>query len=721
MHKSYRTAYWGLFVLGVGGWLVLSTGCAPSNEENIAQQLSSAQPITAEDPTAIGPLATTSSEYRLKATIDNDILTDRRTEIWAQLYRPQQLADDTKYPVILFLHGNHGTCGTRSNPRIDDNTSYTYMGTCPTNYVVTPNHLGYGYVAERLASWGYIVVSINANLGITAGSGISGDPGLNLARGRLVLKHLYYLSEWNNTPNTTPETIGVDLAGKLDFSNVGLMGHSRGGEGVRAAYNQYLDNDSPWPARIQDKVTIKGIFEIGPVDGQTGRVLNAIGTKWNVLLPMCDGDVYNLQGMQPFDRMMAVTEELSPSPKGMFAVWGANHNYYNTEWQTTDSSGCSGEGNKALFTVSGTSGSVKQQQTGLVAMMAFFRSYVGDQGTPKLAQLLDPQYGLPSAITDITRVERAYSDSSSDVHNIILEEFNKAVGTSTLGFPVTAEGISLKYQKVSEHASSIKAAAITWESDDEENIGYFQTEWAAEDEGIDLSQMTTLSFRISRQSNKLNPAKEPTNFSINLLGPDGTLSNALQLNDFVEILGPVGGSYSSHSTLQSVRIPLIYFKNIDLEQVRGLRFTFDDTMNGAIYVANIRASNAPNAVNPVVQQPLDTAPASDPDTTPITFTAGNSVKEIRTVVQTANPQEKAVEISLTSKVAFPVNNELVVLKAGDVAVDLSRNPTDGNTNELIFTLSPEQFNNINNGDKLFVQYGHSEAPVRWDFGTIQKN
>src|SRR5262249_17944517 len=159
-----------------------------------------------------------------------------------------------------------------------------------------------------------------------------GDYGLNLARGRLVLKHLALLAKWNSGAAPTPASLQGSLEGALDFTNVGLMGHSRGGEGVRAALAQYTDQRSPWPARIGTPVTIKGIFEIGPVDGQTSRVLDAKNTAWNVLLPMCDGDVSDLQGMHPFDRMMAANDEEKAAPKSMFAVWGANHNFYNTEW-----------------------------------------------------------------------------------------------------------------------------------------------------------------------------------------------------------------------------------------------------------------------------------------------------------------------------------------------------------------------------------------------------
>jgi predicted dienelactone hydrolase len=101
-----------------------------------------------------------------------------------------------------------------------------------------PSHRGYDYIATELASHGYFVVSINSNRGINNGNAAPGDPNLIYARGRLVLKHLQRLSDWNRGA-TTPGSIGVSLNGKLDLTQVGLMGHSKGGEGVRAAYNLY--------------------------------------------------------------------------------------------------------------------------------------------------------------------------------------------------------------------------------------------------------------------------------------------------------------------------------------------------------------------------------------------------------------------------------------------------------------------------------------------------
>jgi hypothetical protein len=302
---------------------------------------------TAPDATGVGPLATTSSEYKLPAAIDPDVSTELATELWARVYRPVNLSG-APFPLLIFLHGNHATRGRFEGAgpgRFDINVQYTFTGTCPDGYVVVPSHEGYAYLAEQLASWGYIVVSINANRGINAAPGTPDDRGNNLRRGRLILKHLQRLSEWN-AGGGTPASLGFDLHGKLDLAHVGMLGHSRGGEGVRAAYNLYRDPGSPWPARI-GPLGFDGIFEIGPVDGQTSRILNADGVPWNVLLPMCDGDVFNLQGVRPFDRMMLIRTETLPTPKSTFTVWGTNHNFYNTEWQLSDSPGCLGH--KRLF------------------------------------------------------------------------------------------------------------------------------------------------------------------------------------------------------------------------------------------------------------------------------------------------------------------------------------------------------------------------------------
>ena len=49
-------------------------------------------------------------------------------------------------PVIVLVHGNHGSCDS---------------GSAPNCTVFKTNHRGYAYLGENLATWGYTVVSID--------------------------------------------------------------------------------------------------------------------------------------------------------------------------------------------------------------------------------------------------------------------------------------------------------------------------------------------------------------------------------------------------------------------------------------------------------------------------------------------------------------------------------------------------------------------------------
>src|SRR5215468_10815620 len=92
---------------------------------------------TAPDATTPGPFTTTSSEYKLDAAIDPLVTPLIATELWARVYRPTDL-NNAPYPVLIFLHGNHATCGRfegAGQGRLDINIQYTLTGTCPSGYV----------------------------------------------------------------------------------------------------------------------------------------------------------------------------------------------------------------------------------------------------------------------------------------------------------------------------------------------------------------------------------------------------------------------------------------------------------------------------------------------------------------------------------------------------------------------------------------------------------
>ncbi len=387
---------------------------------------SAAALATAIDPTAIGPYQVAESEYHLPAGIDPLVDPTVVTELWARIYRSLD-GGHTAHPLLVFLHGNHATCGHYvPGPlgRVDDNSQYTTTGTCPAGYVVVPNHVGYAYVADKLASLGYVVVSINANRGINAAAGVVGDRGLNLRRGRLVLRHLQQLAQWNRSGGA-PASLGFDPTGTIDFSHVGLFGHSRGGEGMLAAYNFYQDPGSTWPSLIGTPITFQAMFELAPVDGQTARTFVADNIPWTVLLPFCDGDVSDLEGVKVFDRTLSDLGETVPHKKSVYAVWGANHDFFNTQWQTSDSMGCSGAGNTPLFDIAGDA-STAQQIASTYAVMSLFRAHVGAWPLAAFGMLLDPAFDLPKPLAAVTNFERSFSDSADLGPSLPLDDFTSA-------------------------------------------------------------------------------------------------------------------------------------------------------------------------------------------------------------------------------------------------------------------------------------------------------
>lgn len=667
-------------------------------------------------------------EYKLPASIDPAVTTKAKTELWAHVWRPNT---GGPYPLVVFLHGNHGTCGKfipELGVRDDDRIDYTQTGKCPEGYVVTPNHLGYSYLAQNLATYGFIVVSINANRGVTAANPEGKDTGLNLRRGRLVLRHLQELATWN-AKGGTPASLGFELKGMIDFTQVGLMGHSRGGEGMRAAVAQFNDPDSPWPKQI-NRLKFRSLFEIGPVDGQTNRILNPKGLVWNVLLPSCDGDVSDLQGIKPFDRMLQDKTEIQRLTKSSFQVFGANHNFYNTEWQVSDSLGCRGQTPLFPFLV----GSATQRSTALQTLIPFFRSNLGPTPLPVFAQRFDPSYPLPESLTEKTFYARGFAHNPYTSKDFILDDFDHDTGISSQNVENQASGL-LDYAHGAtsgNHDLTQRAALVSWNQPD----GFLQIN-AATGQGVNINNYRTLEFRVmlscfdERFEQTCLIRSKPTgdvNFSISLVDADAKLSESVALKDYAAVHRPGGSvqysptAYIRNEILQTVRIPLSNFKNIDLSRFIGVRFTFNRSEKAAIYLANLHLTRTPtneNASIATVDASTELTTVAQPalwKNTPMEQNKVVDIRHLRTEASATERSSSVVEIELASTRPFTVGNALPTLMIKDKAFNLAHYPT-GDTHQLVFTLEEAEFAKAQTGDPLIVHMGGSHP---WVFGALDK-
>ncbi|HVR89240.1 MAG TPA: hypothetical protein VHG53_06810 [Candidatus Limnocylindria bacterium] len=112
--------------------------------------------------------------------------------------------------------------------------------------------------------------------------------------------------------------------------------------------------------------------------------------------------------------------------------------------------------------------------------------------------------------------------------------------------------------------------------------------------------------------------------------------------------------------------------------------------------------------------------SAPPPPSPTPALTGTIIR-IRQIAASALLQgQPAIEIEVRSERAFPVRDELTVLRIGSREFLLSRYPESGDTHVLIFTLSVDEFAATTAGDAVVVQYGRGEQLDRWYLGRLDK-
>jgi hypothetical protein len=316
-----------------------------------------------------------------------------RGELEGRIYLPSTAGP---HPLVIFLHGRHSTCYNLTTLRSSS------AWPCPTGTTPILSYAGYDGGGDALAADGYTVVSISAN-SINAYDGSLGADAGAVARGQLILDSLTMLKAANagspvsyhdtatnadvtldqalvagrtTSPDPTETVSAADLVNTMDFDDIGLMGHSRGGEGAVTAgvLNEGLAN--PWH--------IKSIFALAPIDFTRATLPDVITTT---LLPYCDGDVSDQQGQHFYaDSRNAFSDNVQRSD---IWVMGTDHDFYNSSW-TPPYPGASDDwtagGQSATNSVCGASAPTtsrltpaQQFQVGSAYLAGFFELTLGGQ------------------------------------------------------------------------------------------------------------------------------------------------------------------------------------------------------------------------------------------------------------------------------------------------------------------------------------------------------
>lgn len=237
------------------------------------------------------------------------------------------------FPLVLVVHGNH-------NPKDFSDPGYEYLG-------------------RHLASRGFILTSLDMNF-------INGTGGENDGRGWFFLKHMEAWRGFNEDPENP-------FHGKVDMGNIGIIGHSRGGEAVghAAAFNRLKRYPDDATLEWDFDFDLKAVVAIAPVDGQyrpSSRLVPLENVNYLLFHGTHDGDVSTYVGLRTWKRLRFTDGK--PHFKASVYVHRANHGQWNTVWGAHDGGPRTGR----FLDLRGLLDGEEQRQFALIYVTAFMEA-----------------------------------------------------------------------------------------------------------------------------------------------------------------------------------------------------------------------------------------------------------------------------------------------------------------------------------------------------------
>ncbi|MFO0636664.1 MAG: hypothetical protein U0168_27850 [Nannocystaceae bacterium] len=531
-------------------------------------------------------------------------------ELQAAIRRPADLTAGP-FPLVIVLHGRHSTCFDPDIPIFQDpfaNASDEWP--CFGNHEPIPSLDGYDYWAANLASHGYVVVSIGAN-GINAADDAVDDAGAN-ARAQLIAAHLQLWTAFVET-----DEYGTTYNGAVDLQNVGLVGHSRGGEGVAAYFGYAAEQGLGYGVRAA--------LLLAPTDFNRFELT---GVPLAVMVPYCDGDVFDLMGVHYYDdsRHALVGDA---APKYVFEMAGSNHNFYNTVWSPgTYPDGGAVDDFAYLASAIGQddgacgAGSAlrldegEQQQSFVAYANAFFRTHLGgeDEYVDALRGDLQPFAGAAAAAV---RTSYMPPDAASDrlVINRIVDD--GSLQTNDLGAPVEADALSGyglcgigpdggidNYSHCVTNPGMFMGELVEGREPHAPGLAQLRLGFAdlarwtnALPEGTDVSGFTALQFRAAVDFEDPADDGSTVEFSVALVDRNGTRATVGPRSWTDPLSHPLGTLYPivPKLLLHGIRIPLADFTasapELDLADLAAIELVFDGG-TGAILLSDLLFADA---------------------------------------------------------------------------------------------------------------------------------
>lgn len=460
-----------------------------------------------------------------------------------------------EFPIVFILHGNHGIWrnpslseGAQNRDLCPDSSDPSRGPPDPSWNVEVENHRGYDYLMDALVKRGYIAVSIDGN-------------DLNCRfdhipeRAELILEHIeLWVDVYTNGGNFSQ---GDMFKGRVDMQDIGLLGHSRGGEAVVGAAVT-----SPFDPLTEAKIT--SVLSLAPVDFR-GYTLEKIPLL--MILPAADGDVVENSGAKIYDR--SNSDGYPRWFRSQQYIYGANHNFFNSEWGYDDNS-------------SGPSGAplTRSQQEDVLRMMTrgfFDDTLYREKGGHGFLTGDAVLAGLPAEIYPSYARSGAFDVDRQENGDPYVNTLGLTVAES--GFMVfSEESFDSGYNNTFYHDTS--GLLVAWESSSQNYSSEVMT---------DVSTYEYLSFRITQAVDPLNRSHGsiPTTIGIGIEGGGGI--SRVNSADIGVIPYPYDHGTADKSMMRTLRVPTACLSQVvndrevvDLQNLQKVIFDTDSRSSGVL-------------------------------------------------------------------------------------------------------------------------------------------
>ncbi|MCG8575044.1 MAG: hypothetical protein MI810_09195 [Flavobacteriales bacterium] len=430
------------------------------------------------------------------------------------------------------------------------------------------NYVNYDFVLEHLARNGFIAASIHLN------GGMGG-----LGRANMLFEHL-------NILNTA---FGASMQ-----NNIGIMGHSRGGEGVfkaaRLNQSQALGHN------------INAIISLGPTDHYGREELGgAFATPLFMLYGSRDGDVGGGAGTNSTRQKtgFALYDRATGAEKSMAFVYRGTHNGFITS--NFDATTWGGEAAADLASVP------TQQAITLAYMNAFFRKH--QKNDNRWDGMFTGEW-QPASV-ESTGVEMFFQYENPGAR--VIDDFQDLPNNwqqSSIGDVVTDNGTlpaNPEENTFYEVAGSINQAGLDTHSP-HDGIGLL-VRWNSSNDELtfdipaadkDVSGFKYVSIRIAqKEGSAFNAANQDQELRLELEDGSGD-ARAIRTNAFGRIPFPDqrAQAYRRKSAMNNILIPLTSYTitcagqvKVDLTDVRKLSLKFTPNQSGEIEIDSVSFTN----------------------------------------------------------------------------------------------------------------------------------